>query len=227
MKGGICMKGLKILISLILISTLIFSLTYAYSGYRIKEREKVIIGPVLKTPLRIQVIERDRFRFREEFSEELRKMIAERNKLWLELRELLMQKPVDLNKVNEYAEKIQKLEQDIQNKAKEETLSILSKRLSLSKDQENSIRAIWDKYGKNLEELRKDLRKKNLELRATSKEDTQKINSLKKEILDLQKKISETRKNLINEIRNVLTKEQRAKFDKYFFEIRGWLWIKR
>jgi len=221
------MKGLKILISLILISTLIFSLTYAYSGYRIKEREKVIIGPVLKTPLRIQVIERDRFRFREEFSEELRKMIAERNKLWLELRELLMQKPVDLNKVNEYAEKIQKLEQDIQNKAKEETLSILSKRLSLSKDQENSIRAIWDKYGKNLEELRKDLRKKNLELRATSKEDTQKINSLKKEILDLQKKISETRKNLINEIRNVLTKEQRAKFDKYFFEIRGWLWIKR
>lgn len=219
------MKKYKIVITLVILILLLFSLSYAFARDRLRVR---VYAPYFAKPVE---------RFPLQVSENLRKSIAERNKVWFELRELLLEKPLDLKKIEEKANELQKLEEDISTKIQANLLENLSKKLSLSKDQENSIKKILESYKDKLESLRKDLRKKTIELRTIDSKDKEKINAVKKEIENIQKKIDEARKNLIDEVEKVLTKEQKEKFDKYFkgvytykFKVyipRGRLWIKR
>ncbi|MGB9856611.1 MAG: hypothetical protein ACPLKX_00510, partial [Dictyoglomaceae bacterium] len=95
------MKRLKIVLGLVLMILLLFSLSYAFSRDRLKVR---VYAPYFLGKIPFQV------------SEDLRKLIAERNKLWFEIRELLLQKPLDMQKIEEKAKELQKLEEDISAK---------------------------------------------------------------------------------------------------------------
>jgi uncharacterized protein YdiU (UPF0061 family) len=170
-------------------------------------------------------------------SEDLRKLNAERAKVWFELSELLRQKPLDLNKIDEKAKELQKLEDEISKSIKSNILENLSQKLNLTDTQKNNIKKIFDDYFGKLEELRKELRRKTLELRTIDSQDKEKLSAKRKEIQDIQKKIDETRKNLLDEIKKLLTKEQKDKFEKFFkyvypynvkiFMPRVKIWIKR
>lgn len=176
------MGRIKVLTIFILISLLLLSFTYAFPRDRFRDRfrAQVLVPRITMKPLQI--------------SQDLRKLIMERNEVWFEIRELLRDKQLNLSKIEEKAKKLQKLEEEIYNKIQENILERLSKDLNLTKDQESSIKNIFERYREKLEALRKDLREKNEEIR---------------------KKLRDTKKQLIEEIKKILTEEQKKKFDKY------------
>ncbi len=176
------MGRIKVLTIFILISLSLLSFTYAFPRDRFRDRFRVQVSVPRITVKPIQI------------SQDLRKLIMERNKVWFEIRELLRDKQLNLSKIEEKAKKLQKLEEEISNKIQENILERLSKDLNLTKDQESSIKNIFERYREKLEALRRDLREKNEEIR---------------------KKLSDTKKQLIEEIKKILTEEQKKKFDKH------------
>lgn len=229
------MRRIKNILSFILISLLLFSLTYAYSRDRVMDRIRIrlFMPPITVKSFNLKPIQRLPFYD----SQDVKKLIAERNKLWFEIRELLKEKQLNLSKIEEKAKELQKLEEEISKKVQENILEKLSKNLNLKKDQEDSIKKIFESYNEKLKALRKELREKNIELRTIDPKDKEKISAKKKEIEEIQNKLNDTRKQLIEEIKKVLTEEQKKKFDKYFkliypYELRiyiprGKLWIGR
>ncbi len=141
-KEEIGMGRVKVLTIFILISLLLFSFTYAFPRNRF--RAQVIPPRITSKPIQI--------------SQDIRKLIMERNKVWFELRELLRDKQLNLSKIEEKARELQKLEEEISNKIQENILERLSKDLNLTKEQESSIKNIFERYREKLETLRKDLR---------------------------------------------------------------------
>jgi|YelNatPaOPRAMG01_1025707.scaffolds.fasta_scaffold00582_8 DNA repair exonuclease SbcCD ATPase subunit len=218
------MRKLKFIISFAILTILILNIIYGYTPYRTR---LMIHRPFVKQVERIPI----------KISEDLRKLNAERAKVWFELSELLRQKPLDLNKIDEKAKELQKLEDEISKSIKSNILENLSQKLNLTDTQKNNIKKIFDDYFGKLEELRKELRRKTLELRTIDSQDKEKLSAKRKEIQDIQKKIDETRKNLLDEIKKLLTKEQKDKFEKFFkyvypynvkiFMPRVKIWIKR
>ncbi|MCX7845287.1 MAG: Spy/CpxP family protein refolding chaperone [Dictyoglomaceae bacterium] len=223
------MRKVKILLSFILAFLLLFSFTYAFSRDKFQDRLRVRVlrpfvpeksfttKPTIKLPFY--------------FSDELRKLIAERNKLWFELRELLRDKQLNLSKIEEKAKELQRLEEEISKKIQASFLGSLSKNLNLTKDQESSVKKIIESYNDKLEALRKDLKGKNIELKTIDPKDKEKISAKKKEIREILSKLSDTRKQLVEEIKKILTEEQRKKLDKYFkliypYEFRFYPWRK-
>ncbi|MEN2984698.1 MAG: Spy/CpxP family protein refolding chaperone [Dictyoglomaceae bacterium] len=208
------MSRTKILLSFILAILLLFSLTYAFSRDRFQDRLNRLRVRVIR-PL---VPEKPSY-----FSEELRKLIMERNKLWFELRELLRNKQLNLSKIEEKAKELQRVEEEISKKTQLSFLERLSKNLNLTKDQESSVKKILESYNDKLEALRKDLKEKNIELKNIDPKDKEKISAKKKEIAEILRKLSDTRKQLIEEIKKVLSEEQKKKLDKYFkFRFHSW-----
>ncbi|MCX7942030.1 MAG: Spy/CpxP family protein refolding chaperone [Dictyoglomaceae bacterium] len=215
------MSRIKILLSFILAFLLLFSLTYAFSRDRFQDRLRVrVLRPfVAEKPF----TSKPTIKLHSYFSEEIRKLIAERNKLWFELRELLRDKQLNLSKIEEKAKELQRLEEEISKKIQASFLESLSKNLNLTKDQENSVKKILESYNDKLETLRRDLKGKNIELKTIDPKDKEKISAKKKEIAEILRKLSDTRKQLIEEIKKILSEEQRKKLDKYFkFRFHPW-----